>query len=101
MHRAGPERHRQDLIVIGTAEEGREILVLLEVAVKQHQLLLAVGRVIDGVQVQGQSGSGPASLESWAAEVSTTRGKSLKKSKPPCQTGCKLMVASVGDSSLS
>jgi len=58
MHHAWPERHRQNLIVIGTAEEGREVLVLLEVAVKQHQLLLAVGRVIDSVQVQGQLGRG-------------------------------------------
>src|SRR5579871_700362 len=54
MHGAGPKRQQHDLVVVGAGDEGREILVLVEEAVEQHQLLRAVGGVVDRIQVEGQ-----------------------------------------------
>ncbi len=48
---AGPQRQHDDLVVVGGGDEAGEVLVLLEVAVEQRELLLAVGGVVDGVDV--------------------------------------------------
>src|SRR5262249_25690643 len=52
MHGARPQREDDRLIIVGTGDERGEILILIEVAVEQAQLLLAVSGVIDGVEVQ-------------------------------------------------
>src|SRR5262249_31992926 len=39
---------------VGAGDEQGEVLVLLVVAVKQRQLLLPMGRIIDGIEVQEQ-----------------------------------------------
>jgi len=54
MHRPGPQRQDDRLIIVGTGDERGEILILIEVAVEQDQLLLAMSGVIDGVDVERQ-----------------------------------------------
>jgi hypothetical protein len=50
---AGPQGQHDELVVIGTGDDQRQVLVLVIVTVPEGQLLLAVGRVIDRVQVEG------------------------------------------------
>ena len=54
MNGAGPQGEDNDLIIVGTSDEGGKILVLVEVAVEQRQLLFAMRWIVDGVDVEGQ-----------------------------------------------
>src|SRR5580692_7550547 len=54
MNGTGPQGQDYDLIVIGAGDERGEVLVLLEVTVEEDELLLAVSRVIDGVDIEGE-----------------------------------------------
>lgn len=54
MHGAGPQGENDELVVVGTGDERGEVLILFEVAVEEDQLLLAMGGVIDGIQIEGE-----------------------------------------------
>ncbi|HKI31791.1 MAG TPA: hypothetical protein VKA46_07975 [Gemmataceae bacterium] len=51
---AVPQGEHHELVVVRTGDDQGQVLVLVVVAVPEGQLLLAVGRVIDGVQVERQ-----------------------------------------------
>jgi hypothetical protein len=54
MHVPWAQGQRDELVVVGAGEDQRQVLVLVVIAVPERQLLVPVGRVIDGVQVEGQ-----------------------------------------------
>jgi hypothetical protein len=51
---ARPQGQHHELVVVDAGNDQRQVLVLVVVAVPEGQLLVAVSRVIDGVQVEGQ-----------------------------------------------
>jgi hypothetical protein len=51
---AWPQGQHDELVVFGAGNDQREILVLVVVAVPKGQLLVAMRRVIDRVQVECQ-----------------------------------------------
>jgi HKD family nuclease/diadenosine tetraphosphate (Ap4A) HIT family hydrolase len=53
-HVARPQRQHHELVVVGAGDDQGQVLVLVVVAVPERQLLVAVGRVIDRVQVERQ-----------------------------------------------
>jgi hypothetical protein len=54
MNVAGPQGQHDELVVVGAGDDQRQVLVLIVVAVPEGQLLVPVGRVIHGVEVERQ-----------------------------------------------
>ena len=62
VHRARPQPGDEDVLRRRLADDQRKVLILSVVAVKQSQLLLAVGRIVGGVQVERDRGGEPAAV---------------------------------------
>ena len=56
MNRAGTEPGDEHVPGRRLADDQREILILAEVSVEERELLMAVGRIVGGVQIERDRG---------------------------------------------